>query len=60
MRTKPRFVHNPRTEKQQEHRMLFGDMVRLASRMLPALKLGFRREAEERSMTEGNAFVKIN
>ena len=60
VRTKPRFVHNPRTEKQQEHRMLFGDMVRLASRMLPALKLGFRREAEERGMTEGNAFVKIN
>ena len=60
VRTKPRFVHNPRTEKQQTHRMLFGDMVRLASRMLPALKLGFRREAEERGMTEGNAFVKIN
>ena len=60
MRAKPRFVHNPRTEKQQEHRMLFGDMVRLAARMLPALKLGFRHEAEERGMTEGNAFVKIN
>ena len=60
VRTKPRFVHNPRTEMQQAHRMLFGDMVRLASRMLPALKLGFRREADERGMTEGNAFVKIN
>ena len=59
-RAKPRFVHNPRTEKQQEHRMLFGDMVRLASRMLPALKFGFRHEADERGMTEGNAFVKIN
>ena len=60
LRAKPRFVHNPRTERQQEHRMLFGDMVRLASRMLPALRLGFRREAAERRMTEGNAVVKIN
>ena len=60
MRAKARFVSNPKTQAQQEHRMLFGDMVRLASRMLPVLRLGFRHEADAKGLTEGNAFVKIN
>ena len=60
MRAKPRFVANPRTEAQQAHRRQFGDMVSLASRLLPALKVGMRHYAPQHAMTVGNAFVHLN
>ena len=60
MRAKPRFVANPRTEAQQAHRRQFGDMVSLASRLLPALKVGMRHYAPQHAMTAGNAFVHLN
>ena len=60
MRTKPRFVANPRTETQQAHRRQFGDMVSLASKLLPALKVGMRHYAPQHAMTAGNAFVHLN
>ncbi len=60
MRAKPRLVANPRTEAQQAHRRQFGDMVSLASRLLPALKVGMRHYAPQHAMTAGNAFVHLN
>lgn len=60
LRARPRRVHNPRTEAQQEHRMLFRDMVQLASHMLPTLRMGLYEAAREEHMTEGNLFVKMN
>lgn len=60
LRARPRRVHNPRTEAQQEHRMLFRDMVRLASRMTPVLRHRLRSAALGEKMTEGNLFVKMN
>ena len=60
MRAKPRAVANPRTEAQQAHRRQFGDMVSLASRLLPALKVGMRHYAPQHAMTAGNAFVHLN
>lgn len=60
LRSRPRYVNNPRTEAQQEHRMLFRDMVRLASRMTRVLRRGMRAAALEERMTEGNLFVKMN
>ena len=53
-------VRNPRTERQVAHRMMFRDIVRLASALLPALKVGYRAQAGLWEMTEGNAFVKMN
>ena len=60
LRSRPRRVHNPQTERQQEHRMLFRDMVQMASRMNHTLRVGFRAAALEEKMTEGNLFVKTN
>ena len=60
MRAKPRTVANPRTEAQQAHRRQFGDMVSLASKLLPALKVGMRHYAPQHAMTAGNAFVHLN
>ena len=60
LRSRPRRVHNPQTERQQEHRMLFRDMVQMASRMNHTLRVGFRAAALEEKMTEGNLFVKMN
>lgn len=60
LRARPRRVYNPRTEAQQEHRMLFRDMVQTASHFTPALRLGLHTASVEEHMTEGNLFVKIN
>ena len=60
MRRLPQQVCNPRTERQVAHRMMFRDIVRLASALLPALKVGYRAQAGLWEMTEGNAFVKTN
>lgn len=60
MRRLPQQVCNPRTERQVAHRMMFKEIVRLASSLLPVLKVGFRSQAQLWEMTEGNAFVKTN
>ena len=60
MRARPQRVHNPRTEAQQAHRMVFRDMVRLAGRMRAALAVGLREGARAEGLTECNLFVKIN
>lgn len=60
LRARPRQVRNPRTEAQQEHRMLFRDMVQLAGRMKQALRAGLYAASMEEQMTECNLFVKIN
>ena len=60
MRSKPRRVANPQTEAQQEHRMLFREMVRMASRLNAILRIGLHDEAVKAGMTEGNLFVNLN
>ncbi len=60
VRRLPHQVCNPRTERQVAHRMMFKEIVRLASSLLPVLKVGFRSQAQLWEMTEGNAFVKTN
>ena len=60
LRARPRRVHNPQTEAQQEHRMLFRDMVQMASRFTPVLRYGLHTASTEEHMTEGNLFVKMN
>lgn len=60
LRARPRQVANPRTEAQQEHRMLFREMVQLAGHMTRVLRKGLHEAAMEEQMTEGNLFVKIN
>ena len=60
MRARPKKIKNPRTEAQQEHRMIFRDMVRLASYMLPAISKGLREASKVKQVTEGNLFVNRN
>ena len=60
LRARPRQVHNPRTEAQQEHRRLFRDMVQLAGKMRQALHYGLQLASLEEQMTECNLFVKMN
>lgn len=60
LRARPRHVYNPQTAAQQEHRMLFRDMVQLAGRMKVALRVGLRTAALEEHLTECNLFVKMN
>ena len=60
LRARPRRVRNPRTEAQQEHRMVFRDMVQLASRLKHVLRDGLYTASTEEHMTEGNLFVKTN
>ena len=60
LRARPRFVHNPRTAKQQSNRLLFKQMVALAGSMKAALRKGLRRRSLEQHMTECNQFVKYN
>lgn len=60
LRARPRHVHNPQTAAQQEHRMLFRDMVQTASRFTRVLRHGLHTASMEAHMTEGNLFVKLN
>lgn len=60
LRARPRKVYNPQTAAQQEHRLLFRDMVQLAGRMKVALRVGLHSAALEEHMTECNLFVKMN
>ena len=60
MRAKPRMVHNPRTEAQQEHRALFKQEVQLAAQMRWAVNVGMREVAHQMGLTAQNLFVKAN
>lgn len=60
LRSRPRMVHNPRTEKQQSNRLLFKQMVSLAGSMKQALRKGLHRLSLEQHITECNYFVKYN
>ncbi len=60
LRAKPRFVHNPRTERQQRNRELFKATVQLAGAMKEALHVGFRARSLEEHMTECNRFLRVN
>ena len=60
LRARPLHVHNPRTAKQQSNRLLFKQMVALASNMKIALRKGLRKRSMEQHMTECNQFVKYN
>ncbi len=60
MRAKPRMVHNPRTEAQQEHRALFKQEVQLAAQMRWAVNVGMKGVAHQMGLTAQNLFVKAN
>lgn len=60
VRSLPGRVHNPRTEEQQRHRMMFKQEVLLASRMNRVLRKTFGNSSLEQHMTAGNLFVKRN
>ena len=51
LRSRPRRVHNPRTERQQERRSLFGQAAQLAADLLGVLRIGLRHEALKRHRT---------
>ena len=60
LRSRPRSVRNPRTERQQMNRELFRQMVLLASAFKTAVRKGMHHNALEAHMTECNLFVKEN
>lgn len=60
MRAAQRYVNNPRTAVQQEHRRQFRELSRLGSDMLEVARIGFRGQASERHTTEYNCFLKAN
>lgn len=55
-----RHINYPNTVEQQKQRNWFVGMVRFASQATDALKLGFRQQAIDYQMTEGNYFVMCN
>lgn len=60
LRSLPAHVHNPRTERQQEHRMMFREEVRLAARMAMPVNLALWELGRASGMTSYNLFVKMN
>ena len=60
VRSLPSQVSNPRTEAQQEHRMLFKQEVQLAGQMRRALNIGLGLESDKCHMTALNLFVRAN
>ena len=60
LRSRPRFVRNPRTPKQMAARGIFSSASRLASRMHSVLRLGMRSEALKMHRTECNHFMSLN
>ena len=60
LRSRPRFVRNPRTPKQMAARGIFSSASRLASRMHSVLRLGMRGEALKMHRTECNHFMSLN
>ena len=60
LRSRPRRVRNPRTERQRLARGLFSQVSQLASRMATALRIGLHCEAVKMHRTECNHFMSIN
>ena len=60
MRAYKRYVNNPRTEAQQEHRTLFKQQVQLAAKMRWAVTTTMTEAAREAGMTSYNLFVHMN
>ena len=60
LRSRPLRVRNPRTAKQQSNRLLFKQMVDLASHVKMALRKGLRGVSLGMHITECNLFVKRN
>lgn len=60
LRSRPRFVRNPRTEKQQHNRQLFKQVVDLTSRLKSVLRVGMRAQSLGMHITEANLFTKSN
>ena len=60
MRAYKRYVNNPRTEAQQEHRTLFKQEVQLAAKMRWAVTTTMTEAAREAGMTSYNLFVHMN
>lgn len=54
------FPHNPQTPAQQRHRSCFRTLSRLASDMLPVVRIGFRGPAREGQTSEYNCFMRTN
>ena len=60
MRAKPREYHDRQSATQLQQRSRFKAMIQFASPATPLLRIGLRAWAEEHTLTEGNAFLKIN
>lgn len=60
LRSKPRWVANPRTEAQQRNRALFKEAVHFAAGLKSALRKGLKHKAQEVQMTECNYFYRLN
>ena len=60
MRSRPQEVSNPRTEAQQEHRMMFREEVRLASRLNWILRESMGDLSLDEGLTPCNYFIKEN
>ena len=60
LRARPRFVHNPRTERQQQNRLLFKAVWNFATQLRMPLRFGLRQTAMESHMTECNRFLRLN
>lgn len=60
MRARPRFVRNPRTERQQHNRALFREVVCYAANIKQVLRIGLHDRAMEAHMTECNYFFRLN
>ena len=60
MRSHPQSVRNPRTERQQAHRMMFKEEVQLASRMNWALRETFDELSLAEGLTPSNFFIREN
>ena len=60
LRARPRSVRNPRTERQQNNRVLFKEVVRYAANVKQVLRIGLHDRAMEAHMTECNYFFRLN
>ena len=60
LRSRPRFVHNPRTARQQCNRQQFKLVVQMAGEMKEALRHGLHERSMAQHMTECNYFYRIN
>ena len=60
MRARPRFYHDRQSEAQLQQRSRFKAMIQFASPATPLLRIGLKAWADERGLTEGNAFLRLN